>query len=55
MRGAKAWLDTGDYIHLGYDTPDAVYEKREDFWKHYEVVTDSKVPDHQATFFSCAC
>jgi hypothetical protein len=25
------------------------------FWKHYEIVTGTKVRDHEATFFTCSC
>lgn len=40
---------------LGYDTPGIVHAKKEEFWKHYEVVTGKKVDNHKATFFSCSC
>lgn len=45
----------GEYHTLNYDTPDIVYEKREEFWNHYEIVTGVKVEDKEATFFSCSC
>lgn len=26
-----------------------------DFWHHYEIVTETKVPDHEKSFFCCSC
>ena len=43
-------------LYLGSDTPDIAYDLT-DFWRHYEVVTDSVVPDAKRESFhvSCAC
>jgi hypothetical protein len=51
--GKSRWNDS--YHTLNYDTPDVVWEKRKEFWEAYEIVTEKKVADHEATFFSCAC
>lgn len=45
----------GEYHILSYDTPNCVHEKKADMWRHYEIVTGTKVADHDATFFSCSC
>lgn len=57
MGGAEAFLDSGgdSYITTNYDTPTVVWNKRHEMWHHYEIVTGTKVEDHEATFFSCAC
>jgi hypothetical protein len=55
MESAKKWLEMGRYHALGYDTPNIVYEKKEEFWKHYENVTGQRVENKEETFFTCAC
>lgn len=56
MDAAEEWLTLGEYYTFrGRDTPKAVYIKREEMWKHYEIVTGTKVDDHESTFFTCAC
>ena len=56
MDAAKEWLEFGEYHTFSYDTPDAAYESNEDFWRHYEVVTGTRVAsDKKQTFFSCSC
>jgi hypothetical protein len=47
-----------DSGYLPYDTPDCVWEKREEFWRHYETVTGKEVPgtvDKDRRLFYCAC
>lgn len=42
---------------LPFETPDVVYEQREEFWKNFEIVTGVAVPDRDRQFviFRCAC
>jgi hypothetical protein len=51
LESAKNWLERGDYhVFHGYDTPDFCYTDREEMWRHYEIVTGTKVedsPDHE--------
>jgi len=44
-----------DYIHIGYDTPDIVWEERKTFWRNFEIFTGIKPKDTDATFVSCSC
>ena len=46
-----------DRVHtLGFDTPDHIWENREQFWKSYELVTASDVEEKKdVMFFRCAC
>jgi uncharacterized protein (TIGR02996 family) len=45
-----------DRIHLNFDTPGRVWSNREEFWKHFSVVTGIPVEDgYDVTFVSCSC
>lgn len=55
IQAGKECIRTDDYVSLDYDTPDIVYKKRKEFWKHFEKVTGMKHHDEEKTFFSCAC
>lgn len=44
-----------DYITLNYDTPDIVYNRCEEFWKHYGIYTGEQVRDNERTFIGCSC
>lgn len=52
--GSDRW---NDYIGIPFQTPDIVYEKRAEFWKHYRIYTRSEeVPEgYKGTFVSCGC
>lgn len=46
----------GGRIGLGFQTPEMVWSKREEFWKHYSVLTGRPIEDgFGATFVSCGC
>ena len=56
MRAAKLWQESEDYT---YDNTEAYkegsyYEKLEEFWHHYEIVTGTRV-DSKNSFFTCSC
>lgn len=56
MGAAQRWVEYEDYTRddeEGYKSVD--YAKWPIFWKHYEIVTGTKVKDHEATFFTCSC
>ncbi len=57
IEAAKSHLVSGDYVHIGFDTPDMVYSKRREFWRHFSAFTGQEVADedNEKTFFSCAC
>jgi hypothetical protein len=55
MDAADAYVTSGRYHTFGYGTPEVVYEKREEFWKHYQIATGKTVEETDATFFSCSC
>ncbi len=56
MDAAQLWVDDEDYT---FDNSERY--KRVDgakwpiFWRHFEVVTGTKVKDHNAHFFTCSC
>lgn len=57
IKAAISFQKTGDYLGLGFDTPELFYstEGMETFWTHYETITGKKVGDKTAGFISCAC
>jgi uncharacterized protein (TIGR02996 family) len=57
IQAAHDYLKSGDAYCLDFDTPDLVYEGREEFWKSFEVVTGAAVPAEKREwmFFRCAC
>jgi hypothetical protein len=55
LLAAKNYLESGDITCLGFDTPDRVYYDREEFWDHYQKVTNQPVDPDESMFFRCAC
>lgn len=56
VASATAFVETGKYHHLNFDTPDIAYKKVDDMWNHLEIAAGLKKPDGEyATFFNCAC
>jgi hypothetical protein len=56
MAAADLWLVDRDYTYDNSETYKHVdYAKWPVFWKHYEIVTGTKVENHEATFFTCSC
>lgn len=56
MDAARLWVNDEDYTYDNSEVYKNVdYAKWPIFWKHYEVVTGTKVEDHEATFFTCSC
>lgn len=55
MQGAENHIDHGGYVTLNYDTPDVVYKKASEFWKHYEIMSGQSPSDAEDMFFTCAC
>lgn len=42
-------------LTLDYDTPDIVWNEREEFWRQYGIYTGETVRDRERTFISCSC
>jgi hypothetical protein len=57
LQAANDYLQAGEVYCLPFDTPDLVYDKREDFWKSIEIVTGAPVPHEyrDSVMFRCAC
>lgn len=56
MDAANQAVEDDDYYYtIGNQTPGRIWDDRETFWKHYEIVTGKKVKDKEKTFISCAC
>lgn len=59
IEAAKEYLDTGTGHCLGFDTPDRCWRDGEEFWRHFEIVTNQSVPagtrSDSCLFFRCAC
>lgn len=56
MDAARTWIVTADYTYDNSERyKDVDYAKWPIFWKHYEIVTGTKVNDHDATIFTCSC
>lgn len=56
MKAAKRWLDYGDYtVQRDNEVWRDDFGPAKEFWHHYEIVTGTKVEDHEATFFCCSC
>lgn len=57
LKAGEAYLDEGDGYCIGTDTPDIVWTGREDFWRHFSVLTGREVPAAKKadTFIRCAC
>lgn len=55
LLGAAAnYIDSGDYITGGAEMEGSYVP--DEFWKHYEIVTKSVVPEEsRGSFFSCSC
>lgn len=51
----KEKKNTGRYHILGFDTPDEIYTEREEFWKHWKIVTGEDVDKDEVLPFSCSC
>jgi uncharacterized protein (TIGR02996 family) len=46
----------GGHVSLQFQTPDEVWTQREEFWRHYSVLTGRPVEEgYDATFVSCGC
>jgi hypothetical protein len=55
MDACLVYIESGNYHCFDHSTPEATYENRREMWRHYEAVTGTKVTDHEAVPFSCAC
>jgi SAM-dependent MidA family methyltransferase len=55
MSAAAEKLEDGVSYCLDYDTPDAAYEKAQEFWEHYQIIVGKKVNHGGESFFRCAC
>ena len=56
MDTARNYIKTGDYLtQYGMSWQDALDGHTEEFWTNYELVTGSKVDNHDGHFFSCTC
>jgi len=56
MAAADLWVLDEEYTYDNSETyKDVDDAKWPTFWKHYETLTDRKVEDHEARFFTCSC
>lgn len=57
MAGAEDYAHSGDYLHMGDNEEySSHYDKMEEFWKHYEIVTGETVmEERKGGFFTCSC
>ena len=56
MAAAEYWISSQEYTYDNSETYKNVPNQRwEEFWEHYEVVTNTKVVDKTAQFFTCSC
>jgi len=53
MEGAKKFLETGSYLHFGFDL-DYSWDT-DTFWRCYEQVTGKALGGDRGFFFSCSC
>lgn len=54
MEGAKDFLENDEYLIDGGRWEG--FRIHDDFWDHYEAVTETKVPEtRRRSFFSCSC
>jgi len=54
---AAGYQGSGEPGFLSWDIPDCLYEKAEEFWRQFEVATNTKLPETapRGNFFRCAC
>ncbi len=61
MQDAERWLDASGYdgytIQYGSENWRSVmWDRKDEFWKHYQIVTGKPVPaEKQENFYSCSC
>jgi uncharacterized protein (TIGR02996 family) len=57
IEAANNYLDKGQGVTLGFDTPDIVFEGSQEFWERFSLATGRNVSDdyHGAIFIRCAC
>jgi hypothetical protein len=56
MEAARLWVDCEELTYDNSETYKHVPSKDwSEFWKHYQVVTGTKVKDPNARFFTCSC
>ena len=57
LDAGREFLRDGDHHVLRYDLPDMLFERRGEFWRHYETLTGETVPPEQLDDvpFSCSC
>lgn len=57
IEGAREYAHGGDYLHMGDNEEYSNhYDKMEEFWRHYEIVTgDIILEGRNGGFFSCSC
>jgi hypothetical protein len=55
MEGAKEYAERGEYLHMGDNEEYSNhYDKMEEFWEKYELVTGQTVTNKNS-FFTCSC
>lgn len=56
MDAATQWVEREEYtVQQGSERWRDSFGNAKEFWHHYEIVTGTKVKDHEATFFCCTC
>lgn len=58
MAGASKYLNFGDYTYDNSERYKNIpYTKWKEFWSHYEIINETKIPKHtkEDNFFTCSC
>lgn len=55
IEAGMTYVKHGESICLNFDTPDEAYTQKEDFWRHFEIVTGTRVKDKDVHIFHCSC
>lgn len=56
IAAAERWVESEEHtVQQDRETWRDNFDQPKEFWHHYEIVTGTKVEDHEATFFCCSC
>lgn len=56
LEAARTWIEEAEYtVQSGHSSWRDDFGDPKEFWHHFEIVTGTKVKDHEATFFCCTC
>lgn len=57
MRAAELWVIDSEYTYDNSESYKAHWDKFPEFWKHYQIVTGTALPEslERDSFFTCSC